>query len=603
MILTLKRILVGAPLSTAQAAHERLTNFKALSVLSSDALSSVAYGTEEILLALVLAGSAGLAWSLPIAGAIALLLTILTFSYRQTIHAYPSGGGAYIVAKDNLGVYSGLTAGAALLIDYVMTVSVSIASGIAALTSAFPVLYEHRVILGLVAIAIVTLANLRGVRESGTIFAAPTYLFIGSLALLTVTGIARYAFGGAAPVAAPPPQPVQVLTLLLILRAFASGCAALTGVEAISNGVQVFRAPEARNAARTLLYMGVTLLSLFLGVSVLAHFYGVLPKEGETVVSQIARQVFGGGPLYYLVQGTTTLILILAANTSFADFPRLASLIARDGFLPNQLAYRGDRLVFSNGIVFLGVISSLLIVIFRGDTHALIPLYAVGVFLSFTLSQTGMVVHWYKLRTPGWQRSAAINGLGAVTTAIVLVIIGGTKFIYGAWLVIVLIPVLVYFFHIIHRHYSQFKKEMAPAEGPVGLSCHTVIVPVAGINRSVVASLNYAKSISSDVRAVHVALDPEKGQRLRAEWDRLKAGVPLTVIDSPFRSVVNPLVSYIEQFMGPDPNCVITVVVPEFVPPKWWHNLLHNQTSLYLKAALHFHKGVIITSVPYHLAS
>ncbi|MCL5045255.1 MAG: APC family permease [Actinobacteria bacterium] len=603
MIPTLKRILVGAPLSTAQAAHERLTNFKALAVLSSDALSSVAYATEEILLVMVLAGSTGLAWSLPIAGFITVVLTILIFSYRQTIHAYPSGGGAYTVAKDNLGVYSGLTAGAALLIDYVMTVSVSVASGVAALTSAFPVLYEHRVILGLAAIAIVTLANLRGVRESGTIFAAPTYLFIGSLALLTMTGIVRYAFLGAGPAAAPPPQPVQALTLLLILRAFASGCSALTGVEAISNGVQVFRAPEARNAARTLLYMGVTLLSLFLGVSVLAHFYGVVPKEGETVVSQIARQVFGDGPLYYLVQATTTLILILAANTSFADFPRLASLIARDGFLPNQLAYRGDRLVFSNGIVFLGAISSLLIVIFRGDTHALIPLYAVGVFLSFTLSQTGMVVHWYKLRTPGWQRSAFINGLGAVTTAIALAIIGATKFIHGAWLVIVLIPVLVYFFHIVHGHYSQFKKEMALAQGPAGLTCHTVIVPVAGINRSVAASLNYARSISSDVRAVHVALDPEKGQRLRAEWDRLKTGVPLTVIDSPYRSVVNPLVSYIEQFMEPDPNCVVTVVVPEFVPPRWWHNLLHNQTSLYLKAALHFHKGVIITSVPYHLAS
>lgn len=601
----LKRVLVGPPLRTAQAAHERLTNLKALAVFSSDALSSTAYATEEILLALVLAGSAAAAYSVPVSLAIAALLVIVAFSYRQTIRAYPSGGGAYIVAKENLGTNAGLVAGAALLIDYVLTVSVSVASGVAAITSAVPSLYEYRVVLGALAIAAITVANLRGVRESGTIFAIPTYVFIFSGLLLVGTGFyelfVTHSWNPLPPPAVPP-HTGQAVTLFLLLRAFSSGCAALTGVEAISNGVPAFRPPESANAARTLTWMAATLVTLFLGVTYLAYFFGVLPKEGETVVSQIARAVFGGDtPFYYLVQAATAMILFLAANTSYADFPRLAGLIARDGFLPNQFAYRGDRLVFSNGIVVLGLLSALLVWFFRGDVHALIPLYAVGVFLSFTLSQSGMVVHWLRLRTPGWQRSVLINGLGATVTATVLVVIAATKFTHGAWAVIVLIPLFVRAFHAVHAHYEQFRAEMRVRPELVKPIRHTVLIPIGHVNQATVNTINYARSISDNIRAVYVALDPAKAREIREQWAALNTHIPLVTLDSPYRSVVGPLIHYIEKVERRERDHVITVLLPEFVTGRWWHNLLHNQTGLYIRAALWFHPGIVVTSVPYHI--
>ncbi|HZY31259.1 MAG TPA: APC family permease [Candidatus Methylomirabilis sp.] len=601
---TLKRKLIGTPLRTSEVPHQRLSNVAALAVFSSDNLSSVAYATEEILLVLVLAGPSGLSWVWPVSLAIAALMLIVTTSYRQTIHAYPSGGGAYIVAKENLGVYPGLMAAGALLIDYVLTVSVSVAAGVAAITSAAPFLYPHRVGLGILCIGLITLANLRGVRESGRIFAIPTYLFIASFAGMILVGLAKQFFGDET-VAAPEAfaAPAQQLTLFLLLKAFASGCAALTGVEAISNGVQAFRFPESRNASVTLTWMAGTLLSLFVGITILAGHYGVLPKDGETLVSQIARGLFGTGIFYYVIQAATAMILILAANTSFADFPRLASILARDRFMPHQFASRGDKLVFSNGIIILGVIASLLIWLFRGETHALIPLYAVGVFLSFTLSQAGMVRRWLTLRTPGWLRAVAINGLGAVATAVVLVVIAAAKFTHGAWIVIVLIPMMTTVFRKIHEHYTGMAQQLS-LQGfePQKPKEQIILVPVSGIHRGVVTALQYAKSLSPHVEAIYIDLDVEATEALRVMWGLWAGGTDLVILDSPYRSVLGPLIEYIDGVERTHPDAQITVVLPQVVPARWWHNLLHNQTAWLIKGALLFRKHVIvITDVPLHL--
>ncbi len=610
---SLKRLLLGDPLATAQAKGERLSKVTGLAVFASDALSSVAYATEEILLTLALAGAAAFAWTPHIGIAIGLLLVVVATSYWQTVHAYPSGGGAYTVALHNLGRGAGLTAAAALMIDYVLTVAVSIAAGVAAITSAIPVLYPWRVSLAALCIVVIMLANLRGVRESGRLFAVPTYLFIASFLLLLVGGAVLLGYGGDAAIL--PGRPSAVLEasgaagaaaavpLFLLLRAFASGCAALTGVEAISNGVQAFRPPESRNAAITLAWMAAILLTLFWGVTYLATAFGVAPREGETVISQIARAVFGRTPPYFLVQASTALILLLAANTSFAGFPRLTSVLAQDRFLPRQLANMGDRLVYSNGIVILGGLAILLVAVFRADTHALIPLYAVGVFLSFTLSQAGMVRRWLKRRQPGWRRGVLINGVGAATTGVVFGVIAGTKFLHGAWIVVLLIPCIILLFRKVRRHYlhvaSQLTLEGFREEGPTG---HTVLVPVSGIHRGVVTALHYAQAIASDVEAVTVSLDPVSTEQMRKGWAEYAPEVPLVVLDSPYRSVVGPIREYIEKVKGRSTRHLVTVVLPEFVPAHWWEHLLHNQTALALKAILLFSKRTVVTSVPHHLS-
>lgn len=602
--LKLKHFLLGSPLPTHRVKFERLSKLLGLAVFSSDALSSVAYATEEILLMLIIAGSGALSLSWPISLGIAGLLLIVATSYYQTIHAYPSGGGAYTVARENLGVNAGLTAGAALMIDYVLTVSVSTAAGVAAITSALPVLYEYRVALGLLCILVLTLVNLRGVRESGKIFAVPTYLFIGSFVLMIGAGLVKYLLWGAPAVeAGPPVRATEALTGFLVLRAFASGCAALTGVEAISNGVQAFNPPEAKNASLTLVWMAVILGSFFVGITFLTNHYSVTPKEAETVVSQLARAIFGEGPFYYLAQAATAMILILAANTSFAGFPRLASLLARDGFLPRQMANLGDRLVFSNGIIILGVLAALLIVLFGGNTHALIPLYAVGVFLSFTLSQTGMVRHWLTGKYKGWTKGIVINSVGAITTASVLVIIATTKFTHGAWMVMMLLPALMFFFGRIHRHYQLVAAQISLRgfRPPQVLSRHTVVLPISGFYRQVIPALQYARLLSKDVRAVYIDLDPDTTAQLRRQWEKWGYGVPLVVLDSPYRSIVQPLLHYVEQVQDEHPHQIVTVVLPEFVPAKWWQQILHNQTALQIKGALLFKRGVVVTSVPYHL--
>jgi amino acid transporter len=596
-----KRLLVGAPMLRAQARHERLSKTVALAVFSSDALSSVAYATEEILLVLVSAGAGATHAAVPIALAIAGLLVVVAVSYQQTIHAYPGGGGAYIVSRDHLGTGPSLVAAAALLTDYVLTVAVSIAAGVAAVTSAFPELLAHRVPLALGFISAIALANLRGVRESGRIFAVPTYLFIATFALLLGSGFFRAArgeLGGGDLAAATATAP---LGAFLVLRAFAAGCTALTGIEAISDGVAAFRPPEARNAATTLGWMATILTSLFLGVTWLAWAAGVMPTAEETVVSQLARRFLGGGPLYYLTQAATALILILAANTAFADFPRLAFFLARDRFVPRQLATQGDRLVFSNGILILAGLAGLLVIAFQGDTHALIPLYAVGVFISFTLSQSGMARRWVRTGLRGWRWRLAVNGLGAALTGAVTVIIAATKFIHGAWIVVLLVPVLVLHFRSVHRHYARVARELSLDRLGEDRPFHnTVLVLVGDLHRGVVRALRFAQSLSPAARAVYVETDPERTRRLEERWTKVASGVPLIVLSSPYRSILGPLLDYLDQFLE-HPDQVVTIVIPEFIPRRFWHHLLHNQTALLVKAALLFRRNVVVIDVPFHL--
>ncbi len=606
--MVLKRWLLGPALKTAQATHERLSKRLALAVFSSDALSSVAYATEEILLVLVLAGSAAVSWSIPVSIMIVALLSILTMSYREIIFEYPSGGGAYIVARSNIGELPGLTAAAALIIDYVLTVAVSVAAGIAALTSAVPALFPHREALGVLAIVLVVIVNLRGVRESGRVFAIPTYVFIASILLMLGAGLIHIIMGHPIPgtsikLDSGASQFTEGVTLFLLLRAFSAGCAAVTGVEVISNGVSIFKRPESKNAATTMAMMGAILGTLFIGISILAYWYGILPKEDETVVSQIARATFDGGMLYYLVQGSTMAILILAANSSFNGFPRLASILARDGYMPAQMKTRGDRLVFSNGVILLGLFAGLLIVAFRGDTHALIPLYAVGVFLSFTLSQAGMVKHWLLKRGRHWRKRLMINGLGAVTTGLATLIIAGTKFMHGAWIVIGLIPLIIVWFRSVHAHYVAVEQQISLTRGhrPPQPRRNTVIIPISNVNRAVLRALDYARSHSGDVRAVLVDVDKEDTALTEMKWAQWGCGIHLVVLPSPYRSVLRSLLDYIEELLQKDPEGWVTVVIPEILPARWWQNILHNQRALMLKAALLFKERVILTDVPFHL--
>jgi len=603
----LKRLLVGLPLKTTQAIHERLSKRLALAAFASDPLSSVAYATEEILLVLVLAGTATVVWSIPISLTIVLLLSILTMSYRQIIFEYPEGGGAYTVAKSNLGELPGLTAAAALMIDYVLTVSVSVAAGVAAVTSAVPSLFPHRELMGLLAILLVMIVNLRGLRESGRIFAVPTYLFIGAILVMLAVGLAQFLFGRSGQMAAGqggnPVPAVEGLTLFLLLRAFSSGCTALTGMETISNGVSAFKRPESKNAALTMVGMATILGTMFLGISALAYHFGILPKEDETVVSQIARATFGQGPLYYLVQASTMMILILAANSAFNGFPRLASILARDSYMPHQMALMGDRLVFSNGIMILGVFSGLLIILFQGDTHALIPLYAVGVFLSFTLAQAGMVRRWVVKRGRHWRKKLIINGVGAVATGVATGIIASTKFLHGAWIVVALIPLIIMWFRTVHGHYRAVAEQIVLERDhrPPVPRQNIVLIPISGVNRAVIRAVDYARSRPGDIRAVLVDVDKEDTARTEMQWAQWGCGVPLVVLPSPYRSVLRSLLDYIEEVLEKDPQTWVTVVLPEILPARWWQNILHNQRALMLKAALLFKERVVLTDVPFHL--
>lgn len=602
---SLKRFIVGNPLTNEMIHEEKIPKWKALAVLSSDALSSVAYATEEILIPLSLFAAGAMTWSIPIALAITLLIVIVTISYRQTIDTYPNGGGAYTVAKENLGVNAGLVAGAALLIDYTLTVAVSVAAGVENIVSAFPDLMPHKVILGVAVVNLLMLFNLRGVKESASIFALPTYLFVLSFGAMVVVGAWRIANGEVPAVHPVLHEVYPAIPVFLLLRAFSSGCSALTGIEAISNGIPIFKNPAQKNAKITMLWMSGILGTLFLGSAIVAHMYGIVPSENQTVVSLLSKSVFGETWFYYLVQASTAMILILAANTSYADFPRLSSLLAKDRFLPRQLASLGDRLVFSNGIIGLSLAAVFLIMIYGGDTHHLIPLYAVGVFLSFTLSQLGMIRHHLAYRQKGWQKAMMFNVLGAMTTSVVLVVIAITKFAAGAWMVIVLIPIFVLMFRQIHRHYCYTAKKLSKfrrdQQRELSHGKNIAIIPVAGVHQGVYDAIQYAMSISKDCRACCVDIEPETTERLKASWKESFPEVPLVVLESPFRSVLQPIVDYVEQTQAHCQDSMVSVLIPEFMTSKWYQQFLHNQTALFLYAALRSKKNIIVTSIRYHL--
>lgn len=614
----IKRLLVGRPLATSEQEHQRIIKTIALAVFSSDAISSTAYATEEILF-VIAAGSSSLALGLsklvPIAVAVAILLTIVATSYRQTIFAYPSGGGSYIVSRENLGELPSLIAGASLLVDYILTVAVSISAGVAAIISIpqFEGLAKHRVALALAIVAFITIANLRGVKESGRIFAFPTYAYIVILTALVFLGLTKTYFGwfgGIQPIPFNASKAIPnlaetggTLTLFYLLRGFSSGAVALTGVEAISNGVPAFRRPESKNAATTLVWMAVILGTLFMGVSILAHHLRPYPSEQITVFAQMGKQVFGDNAVFWFLQLATAGILTLAANTAYADFPRLSSIIARDGYLPRQLANRGDRLVFSNGVLVLASMAGVLIFVFGGKTNALIPLYAVGVFVSFTLSQAGMVQHHRTEHEPGWRRNIVINAVGSGATALVAIIIATTKFTEGAWIPLVVIPIIVLMFKGIKRHYDEVAEGLRVADDykPRRMN-HTVVVLVGGMHRGVLEAIAYARSLAPNrLLAVTVVSDEEEQDKIEKAWLDRGIDVPLEIVHSPYRELTRPILRYIDELDARYENNIVTVVVPEFVVNSWWGQLLHNQSALFLKGRLLFRKGTVVTSVPYHL--
>ena len=610
-----KHVVFGRPLASERLEDERLNKKTALAVLSSDAISSVAYATDQILF--VLGGAIGMAavgYVLPISAVIVGLLVLVGLSYRQTIFAYPNGGGSYTVAKENLGDMPGLIAAAALLTDYILTVAVSISGGVAAMTSAYPALVPHTVLICSLSIFLLATVNLRGVRESGAAFSLPTYAFIVMMLTLIGFGAYRYWTGhelaplSAAlkvdPVSAQPGggfSPITGFALAyLLLRGFAEGCAAMTGTEAISNGVMAFKAPAQKNAAATLGWMVAILAAFFLGVSFLAHHYHVMPTTSETVLSILGHHIFGGGPLYYALQYTTFAVLVLAANTAFADFPRLSGILANDKYMPRQLAARGDRLAFSNGIVMLALVAWLLVWVFNGNTNALVPLYAIGVFVCFTLSQAGMVVHWRNTREAGWRWKAWLNGIGAVATGLVSLIQIVTKFTSGGWIIALIIPAIIFLLRAIHKHYIEFAEDTRfLGQSPINPLHHTVIVPVNGISKATSGALVYATTISDEVVAVYIEVDKRDTSRIEQEWEAWDIGVPLVVVPSPYRSILKPLVEYVENLRMVTPGELVTIVVPEIVPKRWWEHLLHNKTALYIRTAFLFKPNVVVTAVPY----
>lgn len=622
----LESFLLGRPLATADAPHQTIGKLIGLAVFSSDAMSSVAYATQEMMVILVLAGTAAFGYAFPISLAIVVLLAILTMSYEQTVHAYPNGGGAYIVTRDNLGQAPALVAAAALLMDYVLTVSVSISSGVAQLVSAYPPIHDYRVIIAVSMVGAIMLINLRGVKESGTIFAVPTYFFLLMMFSTVGIGLLRYFTGGLAQVADPPPVELlhgaQGLSLFLILRAFAGGTTALTGVEAISDGIMAFREPRSKNAGETLIMMSAILGSLLLAITFLAVQIGAIPSEEETIISQLTRTALADRGLPYLaVIASTTLILVMAANTAFADFPRLGAITAGDGYLPRQLAFKGSRLVYSTGIMLLAGLASLLIVIFQASVTSLIPLYAIGVFMSFTLSQTGMALRWRKIGrlTPeqtvvergstlrfdsSWRAKMFINSGGAASTGIVMVIFAFTKFRDGAWIVLLLIPLLVAGFLYVRAHYRELASALSlEAYGePPNISRHRVIMPISGVHRGTLAGLHYAHSLSEDVTAVHVSIDPDETEKLKDRWEIWGSGVRLVVLDSPYRLLLEPLLQYINEIASQrQQGETITIVVPQFVPRRRWQSFLHMRTASLLRMVLMSRRGIVITEVPYQI--
>ncbi|NOH04002.1 MAG: APC family permease [Chloroflexi bacterium] len=610
MLGRLKDFLIGPPLPTRQLHEKKLNKIRALAAFSPDALSSIAYANQEIYLGLVVAGSAGLLLAWPIGLAITGLLVIVAISYYQTIHAYPSGGGSYVVARDNLGTHLGLLAASALLMDYVLTAAVSLTAGVEAIASAFPFLWSHRVMISLILLVLITLANLRGLRETGTLMSIPVYLFLFTYLPMLAYGLYLFLKSEPASFVAIAPQPTQPLTTFLLLHTFATGCTALTGIEAISNGVPAFKPPESHNAGRTLLVMAVLMGLLFVGSIGLTQYLGIVSQPQETILSALARRLLGESPAYFLIQISTMLILAVAANTSFAGFPRLGAILARDEFLPRRLTSLGDRLVFQNGIILLSLATAVLIVIFGGDSHSLIPLFAVGVFLAFSLSQAGMVVHWWRLRGSGWIFKAAANGVGALATTVTLLVVGYSKVGEGAWITILLIAAIMSVFYKIRSHYIEVGRELSLHGLPPSLKpapASRVIIPISGVHRGIIEAVDFARSITNDITGVYVEMEGEDTREVKEKWVRLWPDIPLKIVPSPYRSVIQPLLDFLdEEDDRKNDGQLACVVLPEFVPAKWWQSLLHNQTAWMLKAALLYHRRKqgpqrIIIDVPYYL--
>jgi len=608
MFSKIRELLIGKTLKTEELEGEKLNVFWGLPILSSDAVSSVAYAGEEILYVLIgVIGLMAYKYMFYAALCVVILLILLVFSYRQTIDSYPCGGGSYIVAKDNLGTIPGLTAGASLTVDYILTVAVSISAGTAAITSAMPALYQHKVAIALAMLLIITVGNLRGVRESSKIFGVPTYIFIISCVVLIVTGIVRhYIFGYSPEALYAIPKATGDITLFLFLRAFASGCTALTGVEAVSNGIPNFKEPSQKNAKAVLALLAFLVFFIFVGLSFLSTIYHAVPVPHMTVIAQISQQVFGKGIMFYIIQVTTAIILVLAANTAYAGLPLLLSLMGQDGYVPRQFSQRGKRLSFSNGIILLAVAAAILIIVFKGDTHSLLPLYAVGVFISFTLSQVGMFLKWERSRTPGWKHKAFINGLGAIVTFITVILIGITKFFHGAWIVFIIIPLLVYFMSKIKNHYNKVVEQirLSNDERPnVGVKTNNdqhVIILLGTLNKSFLKSLNCAKALSQNVVAFHVSIDPEVTEKLKRKWKEYDPGIPLIIEHSAHRDVLGPLINFIEsEDRASKHGETVTVVLSQFVITKWWHNMLHNQTGYFIKSMLYKNRNVAVLTVPY----
>ncbi|WP_338555228.1 APC family permease [Paenibacillus sp. KS-LC4] len=606
MMTLLKRLLIGRPLKSNELGDQKLIKLKALAILSSDALSSVAYGPEQILLVLITVSAAAFWYSIPIAAFVLILLLALILSYRQIIFAYPQGGGAYVVSKENLGIFPGLISGGSLLVDYILTVAVSVSAGTDAITSAFPSLHEHNVLIAVIFVILITILNLRGVTESASILAYPVYLFVLALFILIGAGIYNIVTGQVPPeLHTPIGTPVAGVSLFLLLRAFASGSSALTGVEAISNAIPNFRDPAPRNAAKTLALMGILLAILFSGIVFLAYFYGIKPAAEVTVVSQIAEHTFGRHFMYFFIQGTTALILILAANTGYSAFPLLAVNLAKDKFIPRMFTVRGDRLGYSNGIISLGVLSILLIIAFGGQTEHLIPLYAVGVFIPFTLSQTGMIVKWVRQKPKGWALKLLINSAGALISFIVTMMFFLTKFAQ-VWPVLVFLPIIIFIFHRIKRHYNAVGEQLrlTTCEPAMVIDGNVLILPVAGMTHVVDNSIAYAKSLSvNQIIAVYVPFEREEGEAFEKKWKEWQPDIRLVVLHSPYRSVMQPLLKFIDtvERKASQSSYRVTVIIPQFIPKRGWHNILHNQTSFMIRALLLHRKNVVVTTVPYHL--
>jgi amino acid transporter len=612
MLDKLKYILIGTPLPSQMMAEKRLNKVQALAAFSPDALSSVAYANQEIFLGLVIAGSAGLSLQFPVALAIIILLGIVALSYSQTIRGYPSGGGSYIVARENLGTYPGLVAGGALLLDYILTAAVSLTAGVAAIASAFPELWPFRVWIALALLVLIGLLNMRGLRESGTVMAVPVYLFLFSFIGMLLFGLFRAAVQGVpTPLAVAAPPATTSLTLILVMHAFSAGCTALTGIEAISNGVPAFRKPEWLNARKTLVIMAFLMAFLFLGSMGLTQFFGVVAGPEETILSALAHRLLGNGWAYYLVQFSTLAILAVAANTSFADFPRVAAILAKDKFMPRQLFNVGDRLVFHNGILLLCGLTAVLIIVFNGDSHALVPLFAVGAFTAFTLSQAGMVIHWFRLKESGWKIKAVINGLGALVTAFTLIVVGANKFLEGAWISILVIPGMVLLFLTIRKQYKQVSEQLTMRGLPPSLRPFPqprVVIPVSGVHRGMVDAVNFARSISDRVIAVFIDIDPGPDEEeLRRDWNGWFPDIEFVVVPSPYRSLVEPLLSFLDKTdLDHHDGQQAVLILPELIPGSSWNEILHNQSANEIKKALLYKRrqhGLqrIIIDVPYHL--